>query len=112
MPSSPGSLMLPGTVITGCIEGGGMLSGSVLLQCNECWLIEQRTFDELEGDWPVCDNPACGSRREPLEVLKPVLIDEDLIERNISEVIEQAGIAGLDRLIEVASAARDALSDA
>jgi len=88
-----------------------MLSGSVLLLCSECWSIVQCASDELESGWPVCDNPKCGLHGEPLDVLAPVVVDQDLIDRNLAEIIEQAGVAGIDRLIDVAAAARDALSD-
>jgi len=84
----------------------------VLVQGEDCWWIERRASDELEHEWPRCDNPACGSHGEPLQVLEPVVVDQDLIDRNLGEIIEQAGVAGLERLIEVAGAARDALSDA
>jgi len=88
-----------------------VLSGSVLLLCSECWSIVQSASDELESGWPVCDNRKCGSHGEPLDVLAPVVVDQDLIDRNLAEIIEQAGVAGVERLIDVAAAARDALSD-
>jgi hypothetical protein len=89
-----------------------VLSGVVLLLCSECWALVQRPSDELESGWPVCDNPRCGLHGEPLEVLAPVVVDQDLIDRNLAEIIEQGGVAGLERLIDVAAAARDALADA
>ena len=89
-----------------------MLSDSVLLLCSECWSIVQRPSDELETGWPVCDNRSCALHGEPLDVLAPVVVDQDLIDRNLAEIIEQAGVAGIERLIDVAAAARDALTDA
>ena len=88
-----------------------MDSTFVLLHCKDCWTIEHLSVDKLENHWPACCNPTCRSQQLPLDVLEPIVVDEDLVERNVYEIIEQAGVAGLDRLIEMASAARSALSD-